>query len=198
MNSFSKYMKTPAPLYRYVTGLALVVAFLLLIPLVAMQFTDEVKWNLKDFVTAGFLLFGAGLTYRLVSGKTGSIIYRIAVGIGVATALFLVWSNLAVGLIGSEKNPANLMYLGVLATLFIASAIARFKPYGMALALSATAFAQIIVTIIAIITESGAPENTPVQLIMINGFFIFLWTASAFLFWLVSRENSSSKSKTAG
>jgi hypothetical protein len=40
-------------------------------------------------------------------------------GLAVGTALFLVWSNLAVGLIGSENNPANMMYLGVLAVFLL-------------------------------------------------------------------------------
>jgi hypothetical protein len=35
-------------------------AFLLLVPLVAMQFTDEVKWDLFDFTVAGMLLAGTG------------------------------------------------------------------------------------------------------------------------------------------
>src|SRR5688572_15513319 len=36
--------------------IVLATAFILLIPLIAMQFTDEVNWNLTDFVIIGALL----------------------------------------------------------------------------------------------------------------------------------------------
>ena len=38
---------------------------MLLLPLVAMQFTVEVTWAPGDFVAAGKLLFGAGMAYML-------------------------------------------------------------------------------------------------------------------------------------
>src|SRR5688572_8042949 len=59
-------------------------------------------------------------------------VYRFAVGVALAAALFLVWMNLAVGLIGTEDNPANLLYGGVLAVGIIGAIIARFRPHGMA------------------------------------------------------------------
>ena len=52
--------------------IALGTAFILLVPLVAMQFTDEVAWDLADFVVAGILLFGAGLAYELIATKAGN------------------------------------------------------------------------------------------------------------------------------
>jgi hypothetical protein len=52
--------------------------------------------------------------------------YRAAVGVAIAAAFILVWMNLAVGIIGSEDNPANLMYGGVLAIGIIGAVIARF------------------------------------------------------------------------
>ena len=104
---------------KNIIRIALATAFLLLLPLVAMQITDDVVWSLADFVTAGGLLFGTGLTYVLVAGKGGTLVYRAAVGVALGTALFLVWANLAVGIIGNEGNPANLAYFGVLAVGFI-------------------------------------------------------------------------------
>ena len=49
---------------------AIIVAFILLVPLVAMQFTDEVVWTLSDFVVAGVLLFGSVLVYELAGRMT--------------------------------------------------------------------------------------------------------------------------------
>jgi len=69
-----------------------------MIPLVAMQFTDEVAWTLRDFVTAGALLLGAGLAYVLVTKNMSNTKHRVAVGIVVATALLYLWAELAVGI----------------------------------------------------------------------------------------------------
>src|SRR3982751_4077064 len=52
---------------RRIGAWAAVVALILLLPLLAMQFTDEVRWGVADFVIAGALLFGAGLTYELIA-----------------------------------------------------------------------------------------------------------------------------------
>jgi cytidylate kinase len=135
--------------------IGIMAAFLLLLPLLAMRISDEVVWDLADFAVAWALLVGAGLTYKLATRKAGNIAYRAAVGVAVATALILVWVNLAVGLIGNEENPANLMYGGVLAVGIIGAIIARFPPHGMARALFATALAQMLVGVIALIAIDG-------------------------------------------
>ena len=166
---------------------AVAVALILLLPLLAMQVTDEVVWDLADFAIAGALLFGAGLTYELVARKMGSIAYRAAVGIAVATALLLVWMNLAVGIIGNEDNDANLMYIGVLAVGLIGALIARFQPRGMARALFATALALMLVAVIALLAGLSSPGNGPLEIVAVNGFFVALFVGSALLFRKAAR-----------
>ena len=180
-------LKTDKTAYRYAIGVALAAAFILLLPLLAMQITDEVVWDLADFAVAWTLLVGAGLTYKLVARKMGNIAYRAAVGVAVATALLLVWMNLAVGLIGNEDNPANLMYFGVLAIGIIGAIIAHFQPQGMARALFATALAQVLVAVIALIAGLGSPENGPLEIVALNGFFFALFVGSALLFQKAAR-----------
>ena len=82
-------------------GSVLTVAFLLLIPFIAMQFTNEVKWDLPDFVIAGVLLLGTGLMCELVIRKVKKLKYRVAICIGLLIVLFLIWAELAVGLFGT-------------------------------------------------------------------------------------------------
>lgn len=113
--------------------------------------------------------------------------YRTAVGLAVATALVLLWVNGAVGVIGSENNDANLMYFAVLAVGFIGAVVARFQPRGMSLALFATALAQALVTLVAIIGRLGFPASGPLELVLLNGFFITLWVVSACLFRQTAR-----------
>ena len=164
---------------KNIIRIALAVAFILLLPLLAMQITDGVAWDMADFAVAGALLFGTGLAYELVARKAGIIAYRAAVGVALAAALLLVWMNLAVGIIGSEDNPANLMYIGVLAVVIIGALIAHFRPHGMARALFATALAQALVAVIALIAERYLAVF---ELLILNGFFIALWVGSALLF----------------
>ena len=82
-------------------GIVLTVALLLLIPLIAMQFTDEVSWTLFDFVAMGVLLLGTGLMCDLVMRKVKKIGHRIALCGALLIALFLIWAELAVGIFGT-------------------------------------------------------------------------------------------------
>ena len=171
---------------KSLSRVALAAAFILLLPLLAMQITDEVVWDLTDFAVAGALLVGTGLTYELVARKVGNIAYRAAVGVTLAAALLIVWINLAVGIIGTEGNPANLMYIGVLAVGGIGAIIARFQPHGMARVLLATALAQALVAVIALIAGmQPAPALT-----VVNGFFVALFVGSALLFRNAARQPS--------
>lgn len=163
-------------------------AFLLLLPLVAMQFTNDVAWGPGDFITFGTMLFAACGSYELAARTTRNRAYRAAVGVAVAAAFLLVWINLAVGIIGSERNPANLMYGGVLAVGIIGAIIARFQPHGMALALAATAFAQAIVALIALLVGWEDPWNGPLEILALNGVFVALFAGSAWLFRRAAHE----------
>ncbi|MDB5242129.1 MAG: rane protein [Spirosoma sp.] len=82
-------------------AILLTVAFLLLIPLVAMQFTDEVNWTLSDFIIMGVLMLGTGLLCELVMRKVPSIKYRIAICSAILAGLILIWIELAVGIFGT-------------------------------------------------------------------------------------------------
>ena len=76
--------------------IVITVAFLLLIPLIAMQFTDEVNWTLLDFVVAGALLLGTGLFCELVIRKVNKIRLRIAICLAILAMLLIIWAELAV------------------------------------------------------------------------------------------------------
>ncbi len=78
-----------------------VIILVLMIPLLAMQFTDEINWTLFDFVVAGTLLLGTGLMCELVIRKVNKIKYRIAICIAILFAFLLIWAELAVGIFGT-------------------------------------------------------------------------------------------------
>jgi hypothetical protein len=84
---------------RSAVRVALVTAFILSVPLVAMQFSDEVDWGVADFVFAGVLLAGTGLLLEQAAKKPRNIAYRAAAGaIGVA-AIVLGEADDAPGLV---------------------------------------------------------------------------------------------------
>jgi hypothetical protein len=185
------------PSRRNIIRLTLITASLLSVPLLGMQFSDEVDWSLFDCVVAGTLLFGAGLAFELVARKSGNVAYRVATGLAFATALLLIWINLAVGLLGSEDNPANLLYLGVLLVGGGGAATARLRPQGMSRALFATAVVQAVVPVLAIVIWNPlvADEENLAGLIgvfFLNAFFVLLFAASAVLFRRAGDELKSS------
>ena len=160
---------------------------LLLLPLGAMQVTDEVNWTLADFVFAGALVGGVVAAYELTVRMTASRAYRAAVAVALAAAFLLVWATGAVGIIGSEDNAANMMFGGVLAAAIVGAIIARGRPHGMARALVATALAQALVAAIAIVGRLGLPASPPLELLGLNAFFVALWLLSAWLFRKAAR-----------
>ena len=166
-------------------------ALILLLPLVAMQFTDEVNWDGTDFIAVGAMLTVACGAYELAARMTGSSAYRAAVGVAVSAAFILVWMNLAVGIIGTEDNPANLMYGGVLAVGIVGAIAARFQPGGMARALFGTALAQILVAVIALTAgmQHGGSSPAP-EILGINGLFAAVWLIAARLFRKAAREQT--------
>ena len=84
-----------------ITIILSVIATILLIPLIAMQFTNEVKWNLIDFMAAGTLLLSAGLGIEIVFRTVKTSNLRTILFVVILLALFLLWAELAVGIFGS-------------------------------------------------------------------------------------------------
>jgi hypothetical protein len=158
-------------------------AAFLLAPLVAMQFTDEVNWGAGDFLLAAALVASAGLAFEFAAGRSGHRAYRVATGVAVAAAFVLVWANLAVGIIGSEDHPANVLFYAIPGVACVGALFARWRARGMARAMVATALAQVGVAVMALWAGFGFAASA-------TAFFCALWLASAWLFQLAARESA--------
>ena len=131
--------------------------------------------------------------------KPDNTAYQSAVGVTLAAAFLLFWVNGAVGVIGTARDNANLMYAAVLAVGFIGAIIGRFKPHGMARALFATALAQILVAVIALIAGLGSTGPIwPWDIVILTGFFASLWAISAWLFRIATRKESPAAGEPEG
>jgi hypothetical protein len=75
---------------------------ILLLPLLAMQFSREVNWTPFDFLVAGALLLGACLAFEFLARRVATRTHRIMAGIAIAAVLLLVWAELAVGVFGTR------------------------------------------------------------------------------------------------
>jgi len=164
---------------RQIAFVGLGTAILLMIPLAA-----RFPWSLGDFVVMGALLFGTGLAYVLISRRSEGIAYRAAVGLAAGTGFLLIWINLAVGIIGSEDNPANVLYAGVLLIGFLGAAISRFRPRAMSYVLFATAIAQLLVPVAALVFWRPSLDEPPslAGVFILNAFFAGLFALSGALF----------------
>ena len=182
-------MTNQTSMSQSIAKVAAVTGLILLIPLTAQMVTSEVNWTLTDFIFAGTLIFGTGAAYAVISRQSDSMMYRVASGLTLTTALFLIWVNLAVGVIGSEDNVGNLMYFGVVLVLLIGILAARLRARGMALALFTTALAQ-AATVPAALTYDmqSLPGSSVMEILLINWMFTALFLISGGLYWRVSES----------
>jgi hypothetical protein len=168
------------------------VAALLITPAVAMRFTDEVQWTTSDFVFAGFILIGAGVVAELAVRASRDWSYRIGAGLAVLASVLLIWINGAVGIIGSEDNPANLLYLAVIAAVFIGAVATRFRANGLARVMICSAGLQVLIGAVAVGRGWGeGVENWPRPVIVLSILFALMWLASACLFHRAARALQS-------
>ncbi|RFT14999.1 MAG: hypothetical protein OP8BY_1109 [Candidatus Saccharicenans subterraneus] len=183
--------KMEGKLWRKILVVAGVTAALLLLAFVLKRLIGSPEWTAMDFAVVAVMFFGTGLAYVLITHKRKEALYRLAVALASATGLLLFWTNLAVGIIGSEDEPANLMYFGVLAVAFVGSVVSRFQPRGLARAMWVTAGAQVLTIVIALLAGwQHLAESSLTEIIGINCFFAMLWAISGLLFRWVKQENT--------
>ncbi|HWT11673.1 MAG TPA: hypothetical protein VN231_02880 [Allosphingosinicella sp.] len=150
-------------------------AFLLLLPAVAMRFTEEVVWTGSGFIVMGLLFGSVGLAVEFLVRQSDSLLYRAGAMLALLTVFLTIWVNLAVGMIGSEDEPYNLLFGAVLLVALAGSVAARFRPAGMALALAAAALVQ------AAVGAGGLSVDRLGAVLSIA--FAGPWLVAAALFW---------------
>lgn len=97
----SQAVKQDQSVVRSILRIFIITAIILLIPFVAMQFTDAVNWSVSDFLIIGTLLLGTGLVYEIISRQLKSRKQRMILGVILLVILALIWIDLAVGIFGT-------------------------------------------------------------------------------------------------
>lgn len=85
-------------LNRRLSFIVLGVFILLAVPLIAMQFTNEVNWTVFDFAIAGTLLFTTGFCCSFLLEILRKRSNRLLACAIVLSISFAIWVELAVGL----------------------------------------------------------------------------------------------------
>lgn len=177
---------------RWITAAWITVtAVLLLTPLVAMQFNDDVNWTVSDFAFAGAMLVGSGIIYELAA-RAGNLAYQAAVVVALAASVLIVWTTGAVGIIGDEGNPGNLLYLGVVGLVIVGSVIAGGRAKRMTWVMVLAAFATGAVPLIAYngVAEPARAVLEP-EVMIATCVFIAMWLVSARLFWSAQKPSKA-------
>ena len=157
-----------------------VAGLLLLLPLVAMRFTEEVNWTGSDFLFAAILIGGTGALFELAARMSRNSAYRAAAAAALAAAFLTIWVNAAIGMIGNEDNPYNLVFLGIVLLALAGAALARFRAEGMARAMAAAAVAQFAAGAVGL--------SSDVRGGIFSAAFALLWGLSAALFAKAARD----------
>ena len=152
----------------------------LLVPLVAMQFTREVNWTVGDFIFAGMLIGLVGLVLELTVRASRIPAYRGGVAAALAASFLIIWVNGAVGMIGDEGSRYTVLFLGVIGVALFGAIIARFRAAGMARAMLVAAIAH------GAIAVGGMPIDLRGGILSLC--FAAIWLLSAALFRKAARE----------
>lgn len=180
---------------KHILRPALITALLLAVPLVAMQFSEDVQWTGSDFTIMGVIIFTMSLAYELISQRSSNALFRFATAIAILTSFLLVWVNLAVQIIGDGENPGTMLYVFVPLIGLIGAALARFQAPGMASAAYAAAVAQMLVPVITLmvwppeIAAWGGPGVLGV--FMLSAFFAMMYVFAGVLYRNAGQENKA-------
>jgi len=153
----------------------LVPTLLLVIPLVANFTVEGFNWNPGAFVFLWLVMVAIGVAYKLATHSAGNNAQRLATVIALGTGFLIFWGNLAVGFIGSDDNPVNLLYLAVLVLGAIGAVRVRFAAVGMARTMGMMTAGILLVPVIAVIIRPHDFSPGVPQVFLLNAVFALMF-----------------------
>lgn len=153
------------------------------------------NWGAEDFVAAGLMLGALLAMSWLASRQSKRIAYLTAFAVGLGAVFLLVWVSLAVGIIGEPREPANLVFAGVLAVAAVGTARSKLSPGGLSRAMGAAAAAQLAAGAIAVTVTAMTPGAAGLWVVTV--FNLGLAAAFAFSAWLFRIDDGMRRAETA-
>ena len=161
---------------------------LLLAPLIAMRFTSEVVWTASDFIFAGILFGLIGGAFELAVWASRNRAYRAGAALALLGTFLTIWANLAVGIVGSEDNPATQLFFVALLVGILMACVGRFRAKGMSIAALVTAASLGLAFVIAVMQPRDEPFVPHIREAFGTGVFAALFLTSSALFRKAARE----------
>ncbi|MCX7973721.1 MAG: hypothetical protein N3B16_04390 [Candidatus Aminicenantes bacterium] len=156
---------------------------LVLILFLVRELTDILAWGPLDFGFVWLMVLSTSIVYELITRKHKNKTYRLALAVALGTGFIMIWTNLAVGLIGSEDEPVNMIYLVLLAGGLIGALLVRLKARGLTITMGIMALGQVLITLIALLAGwQHLPSSSVSDILKVNGFFFLLWQTKMYLF----------------
>ena len=161
---------------------------LLLAPLIAMRFTSEVNWTASDFIFAGVLFAVIGGAFELAVWASRNRAYRAGAALALLGTLLTIWANLAVGIVGSEDNPATQLFFVALLIGIVIACVGRFRAKAMSVATIVTAASLGVAFVISVMQPTDEPFVPHIREALGTGIFAALFLASSALFRNAANE----------
>lgn len=155
---------------------------LLLVPFFAMRFTSEVDWTLGDFIFAALMLAALCALVELAVRRSSKAIYRWAMALAALGGFAVIWVNLAVGIVASEDNDYNMVFLAIILATIAASAAVRIRAGAMAKILPVTGIALLVALAIGQMLGSDELHDTRIAEWVGVTVFAGMFALSALLF----------------
>lgn len=156
---------------------------LLALPAVGNNLTDEIDWTTSDFAFAAFILVLAGTGIELIVKYSRTWARTTGLFVTLFGAFATIWTNLAVGILGTESNPINLWFFALLLAGLLASLIVHFRAEKMVWITAGLGAGQFGIGIAAKITAADVPVQWGVLAL-----FAAIWGMAAILFAKARRE----------
>lgn len=93
----------------------------------------------------------------------------------VMGGFLMVWANLAVGIIGNEEDPRNLMFYGVLLIGVVGALVTKFNARGLTWTVRTMAAAQVVIFLVSALLDWAL-------LPVFTVFYVSLWVIAGELF----------------
>jgi hypothetical protein len=159
----------------------------LLAPLIAMGFTDEVAWTGGDFAAAALLLAGGGAVVEAAAWRSKAPMFRAGAVLAAAAGLLVVWTSGAVGLIGDGRGGLEAGFLAAPAAALIGAFAAGPNAAALSRAMAGAAAVQLAGGAAALLLQRGGAAEA-LTTALASAAFGAMWAASALCFLRAKAE----------
>ncbi len=163
-------------------------AAIMLVPVSVQLFSGNFGWSIFDFIGVAIILLAGCLIFDFTARRAPNLSYLAGAGAALAAGFGSLVVNGAVGLVGSEDEPHNLLFLFVLIIAIGGAAIAEGRPSSMARAMFTAALTHVFVSVALVLKARGISDGDPQMEVVGLAMFAGIWLASGWLFQHASKS----------